>query len=361
MEPDAKSPLYKRIASEIAARVRQGLYKSGFIPGESEIGREFDASRITVRGAMKVLEEAGLVEAIPGKGRRIAGSGAPLRSKRSKAAKKLKISCAVQDSNLQAYQTVVNRMNNLAMDDEIRFSVHFVGDKFDQSSFERAMSPEESNGLICIGVNDAALLSKVEACGVPSVHVNSSSPLVKNVVSTDDFAGGYIAGKRLADNGHKDVMILSYAHFARVFGFEARELGLLSALREAFGDGFRARRIDANEGPVKLAKALSAKDAPTALFMLSDTLSRALLEALARTSIEIPRDLSVAGFDNMINTPEDWRMESDSIDQPWLEIGAQAYRLLKQLMETPDLTEGAGRKILLRPSLVVKGSVARVP
>jgi len=360
MEPDSKSPLYKRIANEIAARVRQGLYKNGFLPGESEIGREFDASRITVRGALKVLEEAGLVEAIPGKGRRISGSGAPARARRSKTAKRLKINCAVQNSNLQAYQIVVNRMNNMAMDDEIRFSVHFVSDKFDYSSFERTMKPEESDGLICIGVNDAALLSKVESCGVPSVHVNSSNPLVGNAVSADDFAGGYIAGKHLADHGHKDVMVLSYAHFAKLFGFTARKLGLLSALRESFGDAFSVKSIDAGSGAEKLAKALSASDAPTALFMLSDTLCRPFLEAMERTKVKIPRDLSVAGFDNMINTPEEWRMESDSIDQPWLEIGAQAYWLLKRLMETPGLERGAGKKILLRPSLVVKGSVARV-
>ncbi len=361
MNAREKSPLYKRIAEEIAAKVRDGSYKGSFIPGESEICREYGASRITIRGALKILEEAGLLEAIPGKGRRIAGPGSPRPRpgrRQAKASKKLRINCAVQDSKLQAYQLVVNLINNMAMDDDFRFSVHFVGENYDQSSFERVMRPEESDGIVCIGVGAPALLSKIESCGVPAVHVNSSSPLVRNAVATDDFAGGYMIGSHLARHGHNEILLIKYPVFSKVFGFKSRELGLLNALQERFGDGFKVESVELEPpGDRLLAKALDSKSRPKAAFMLSDILSANLFGAMEAAGLKMPRDLSVAGFDNMLNTADEWKRDVDSIDQPWAEIGAQSYNLLRQLMEQGPVAKELGRKILLRPSLILKGSV----
>ncbi len=358
MDAKEKSPLYRKIAEEIAERIKQGFYKGGYIPCESEISKEFGASRITVRGGMKMLEEAGLVEAIPGKGRRITGSvPASLAPRRPGGSRKLRISCAVQDSKYQSYQVVVNLINNMALDDEAKLSVHFIGDGYDHSSFERMMNPGESDGLICIGIGDAGLLARIETCGVPSVHIGSS-PMTRNSVATDDFAGGYIAGSHLASHGHSELILLRYPQFEESFGFKARELGLVSALRERFGGAFRVDTVDLTPGPESLVKALTAKGRPKGLFMITDTLTPQLFTALKETGLKIPRDLSVTGFDNMLNTPAEWKRDIDSIDQPWTEIGIQAYQLIRQLMALGGSERGPGRRLLLRPKLVIKGTVA---
>ncbi len=358
MKADGKIPLYKRIADEIAARLKAGLYRAeGFIPGESEVSREFKASRITVRGAMKILEEAGLVEAVPGKGRRIAGQGRPPR-RAGKPGRKLRISCAVENASLQAYQLLINVINNMALDDGAVFSVHFVGESYFQSNFERMMSSEESDGLLCVGVNDAKLIAKVDSCGMPSIHVNSSSPLAANVIATDDFAGGYMIGSHLASKGHRKLLMLTLPGCGGLFGFKSRELGVRCAYQERFGDDGGVEALELGFGPNALDKIFRMKSRPKAVFMVSDMLAKPLFEAMDGAGLAMPRDLSVAGFDNMVNVPREWKRDIDSIDQPWPEIAERAYLLLRQMMERREPASRPPMKILLRPRLVLHGSVA---
>ncbi len=60
---------YRDIADELRDRVRRGDYAAGrLLPSESELSTEFAASRVTVRRALEVLREAGLIAARQGFG-----------------------------------------------------------------------------------------------------------------------------------------------------------------------------------------------------------------------------------------------------------------------------------------------------
>lgn len=66
------------IANELRSRVQRGSYVAGrLLPSESELGAEFDASRVTIRRALETLREDGLVDARQGFGWFVAA--APLR------------------------------------------------------------------------------------------------------------------------------------------------------------------------------------------------------------------------------------------------------------------------------------------
>ncbi len=69
---------YRQIADELRDRVVAGRYGAGrVLPSEADLGQEFDASRVTVRKALEVLRDQGLVAARQGFGWFVAG--APLR------------------------------------------------------------------------------------------------------------------------------------------------------------------------------------------------------------------------------------------------------------------------------------------
>lgn len=69
---------YRQIADELRARVVAGHYGPGrVLPSEADLGLEFDASRVTVRKALELLRDEGLVAARQGFGWFVAG--APLR------------------------------------------------------------------------------------------------------------------------------------------------------------------------------------------------------------------------------------------------------------------------------------------
>ena len=60
---------YQQIADELRGRVHSGQYAPGrMLPSESEMSDEFEASRVTVRRALEMLREEGLVDARQGFG-----------------------------------------------------------------------------------------------------------------------------------------------------------------------------------------------------------------------------------------------------------------------------------------------------
>lgn len=62
-------PLYHQVYSVLRNRVIAGEYrKDAPIPGEHELARDFDVSRVTVRKALDVLEREGLVRRVHGSG-----------------------------------------------------------------------------------------------------------------------------------------------------------------------------------------------------------------------------------------------------------------------------------------------------
>ena len=60
---------YQQIADDLRSRVADGTYGPGrLLPSEAELSAEFDVSRVTVRRALELLRESGLVDARQGFG-----------------------------------------------------------------------------------------------------------------------------------------------------------------------------------------------------------------------------------------------------------------------------------------------------
>ena len=65
---------YHQIADELRGRILAGAYAAGrLMPSESEMSAEFDVSRVTVRKALEILREDGLVDSRQGFGWFVAG------------------------------------------------------------------------------------------------------------------------------------------------------------------------------------------------------------------------------------------------------------------------------------------------
>lgn len=66
---ESSVPLYKQIVRGIMGQIEEGAYRDGDkLPTEAELMERFGVSRITVRAAIKELEDAELVERTRGKG-----------------------------------------------------------------------------------------------------------------------------------------------------------------------------------------------------------------------------------------------------------------------------------------------------
>ncbi len=68
-QSSSRLPLYRQISDTLLAGIRDGKFPVGtFLPGELELIDRFDASRHTIREALRVLEDMGLVKRQRGRG-----------------------------------------------------------------------------------------------------------------------------------------------------------------------------------------------------------------------------------------------------------------------------------------------------
>ena len=66
---DSSTPLYQQVANDLKTTIENGIYRVGQkIPPEPELSQLYSVSRITVRKAIELLVEDGLLSKRQGKG-----------------------------------------------------------------------------------------------------------------------------------------------------------------------------------------------------------------------------------------------------------------------------------------------------
>jgi GntR family transcriptional regulator len=61
MDSSSRLEKYRLIAITLAARIRKGAYDDAGLPGERDLAREFGVARVTIRNALRSLDDDGLV------------------------------------------------------------------------------------------------------------------------------------------------------------------------------------------------------------------------------------------------------------------------------------------------------------
>lgn len=63
------TPLYEKVVEQLKLSIIQGVFQKGdLLPSELALAKEMGVSRITIREALRLLNEAGIIETIHGKG-----------------------------------------------------------------------------------------------------------------------------------------------------------------------------------------------------------------------------------------------------------------------------------------------------
>lgn len=176
-------------------------------------------------------------------------------------------------------------------------------------------------------------------------------------VVVNGYTGGRLAVEYLISLGHKRMAMICgpqtvYQFYERVRGFKdaLKEHGLLEQAfvletGQSITDGYRAAE-----------KIVFEHNSPTAIFAGSDVLALGVLDAARHYSWDIPGDLSVIGFDNILFSKYA-RVPLTTVDARINELGKEAvYRLIQRI-------QGKAKKksqVQLRPSLVVRESCKKL-
>lgn len=191
------------------------------------------------------------------------------------------------------------------------------------------------DGLIVVPASDVSMASLI-ANGVrlpPAVLLDrgAESPGF-DTVRADCETGGYEATRHLIGLGHHDIAILTHSEHLR--NIAERIDGCRRALAEA-GLAGRERvvcgghHLESLRGAIEME--LHRADRPTAIFALTNVCALAALKAARGLGLEIPGDVSIAGFDDF-----DWmlalRPYLTTVAQPVEEFAASVWSLLARRM-----------------------------
>lgn len=177
------------------------------------------------------------------------------------------------------------------------------------------------------------------------------------VITSDNEAGGALAAHHLADQGHREVGVVAGpaglpTAEARLRGF-VRGLGARSiavAPERILRASYYTREAGLETGRAMLAR----HPGVTAVFCANDLIALGLMTAAAERGIEVGRDLSVAGFDDIF-VSELVTPALTTVRQPIAELGRQAAQLAVEAIAGHDQP----RRIVLPVSLVTRASTTR--
>ena len=165
---------------------------------------------------------------------------------------------------------------------------------------EMALSRQVDGVLITPCSFESPALGLLRSSGLPFVLLSRYLEGEKDdCVLCDDRQGGYLAGRHLIEQGHRNLAMISFHHV--VFSTRKRFEGFQQACLEA---GISAGSIHYAE-PENDGKALrQAKEwigqGVTGLFSFCDVEAWCLITMLENSGLRIGRDLSVIGFDNIL-------------------------------------------------------------
>ena len=190
--------------------------------------------------------------------------------------------------------------------------------------------------------------------GFPVVLVDRyERGIAADAVLLDNFDAAYRLTEHLIANGHRRIVFVYGAESATGHQrLEGHRAAMASHQLPVQAEGVKPMVDQAREAALAV---LHRPELPQAVIASSGLILLGITEALRATRLVTPRDLAVAGFDNMPWT-ELVEPGLTVIAQPTYDIGREAIEMLLQRIATPDKPM---RQLVLRGELIERGSSGR--
>jgi DNA-binding LacI/PurR family transcriptional regulator len=225
------------------------------------------------------------------------------------------------------------------------------------ASYIRHLKQRTVDGLIILdNTVDNSMLGDIDYKRYPVVQCSQyCEKLPIPYVSIDDRAAMRRMVHYLISTGRRRIALLNGDR--RFIYAKHRMAGYRDALSEAgiAVDKSLVRYIDIlnHQSAIMHAREMfEREDRPDAIVGVADILAVAALKAAKQKGLQVPRDVSIASFDNT-----DFTILSEpaitSVVQPRHELGTESCRMLMEIMDNPKIPR---RQILLESDLVIRES-----
>ena len=245
-----------------------------------------------------------------------------------------------------------------------------VIEKCDEPGSERAaiekLASTGADGLILPPplCDSAESLQAVAKVGIPVVVVATGRPAEGlSGVSIDDYAAALTMTRHLISLGHRDIGFIK-GHPNQTAS-ERRYEGFLAGMAEA---GLKVHRRQVAQGyftyrsGLEVAESLlAARPGPSAIFASNDDMAAATVAVAHRQGLDVPRDVSIVGFDDTALATTVWPALT-TVAQPITEMArAAVILLLDQIRRKRAGAPTEPVHQLMEFTLVKRESCARAP
>lgn len=339
---------YKEISSHLKQKIIEGAYPPGtLLPTEQQLCASFGASRQTVRTALQILADEGLILRRQGSGSRVLDlRDMPPPPQRTIAIITTNITDYIFPGVLREAEAVLSASNCATL----------LYATSNQVAQERRilldlLSQKKIDGLLVEGTKTALpnpnldLYRKFQARGIPFVFFHGGYRDLEGSVSImdDNYNGGRLLVEHLASKGHRRIAGLfkndDLQGHQRYAGFidALRDLNLIMDDQKIFWYSTENRDILNAQSSLWENQIEPLLQDCTAVVCYNDMVANPLVDFLISRNVSIPKQMAVVSFDNSFYSSLS-SCRITSLSHGHHNVGRTAAEALMQLMDGRNVT-----------------------
>ncbi|MGP4039345.1 substrate-binding domain-containing protein [Gracilibacillus sp. D59] len=363
---------YKKIKQSIKSKILEGLIqKHEKISSESELMRQFDVSRHTVRLALGELVNEGWLYRSQGAGTFCADRSDKVRD-HSIVQQNKNIAIVTTYISEYIFPSIIRGAEAYLSEQGYHVSIFNTNNRYEQEKkIISQLLSGNYDGIIIEPTHSASAnpnLSyylNLERAKIPFVMINAFYEELEPVYfMVDDVKGGYIQTKHLLELGHEEIACMYKTDDAQG---KKRLKGYIKAHRE-LNIPLNPKNIVTYTTENELTKPLAElknllamkENKPTAIVCYNDQLVLYLMDEVRKLGIKIPEQLSLIGYDDSMLV-EISEVKLTSVKHPKSQLGLDAAKAIIQMSKNNEGVH-SNEKLshLYEPELIVRQSTAEL-
>lgn len=356
-------PKYFTLMEELKEEIISGRIQPGEkLPSENQFTVQYSLSRHTVRKALSLLEQEGYIEACHGKGTFCSEKMRHMKKSRNIAVVTTYISDYI-------FPRLIQGIDNVLSEQGYSIILKNTGNsRQKEAKCLEELLQKDIDGLIIepsksqLSCRHPGLYENLEKYQIPYIFIQGIYTEMKDKphILMDDARGGYLVIKYLLEQGHR--RITGFFKADDIQGIQ-RHKGYVRALQEA-GIPYDPDLVvwfhteDRRSKPSMMVKEMvKTGSLPHGIVCYNDQIAVQVIESLEDCGLQVPKDISVTGYDNSLYAQRGTGITT--IAHPQERLGEMAAELILEKINGVS-EEDSKVERLIQPELIVRGSCRRL-